>query len=55
MLSNLVNYANEVSALSKDNALLSTVVFKKDSWYTPYVNPQSVEDCLEFLLIKLFE
>lgn len=55
MLDNLIAYAKEVSALSVDNALLSSVVFRKDSWHEPLVNPQNIDECMEFLLTKLFE
>lgn len=54
MFENLIKYAYEVSALSKDNALLSSIVFRKDGWHDSVVNPQNIDDCLEFLLIKLF-
>lgn len=54
MLDNLVAYAKEVSALCDGNALLSSVVFRKDSWHEPLINPQNIDDCMEFLLTKLF-
>lgn len=55
MLDSLVSYAIWVSELSKDNPLIHSVVFKKDSWHTEYVNPQTIDELLEMCLIKLFE
>lgn len=54
MLDDLVLYATQVSELSKDNSLLRSVVFRKDSWHDAMINPQDMNECIEFLLTKLF-